>query len=299
MTFLTLQTELANKLHLDVTNDATRIKRRINMAVDDISGSARWQWLQTVGRFQTTADYTTGTADVTLGSGTVTGTSTVWTAAMVGLGFRIDGTKDWYTITARASNTSITISPVYAGATATTNVYTIRQFYYSLAADADVIYDMRQWQTPRRLVEVSPRELDEFTPQYDVAAAPRAYVQWPRTAAGLLQVQLYPTPSSIMNMEYRYYRTLAPAALSAEGDIPEIPAKYHPIIVEKAALYYLTELGDEAAIARQKTLVDDGLQKMLANNQQTTDRIPVLSGGWWARGASRFIPFPPTFQQPG
>lgn len=80
-----------------------------------------------VGRSDPKA-YTTGTCTTTNGSGTVTGSGTTWTAAMVGRLFRDTGDatdNTWYTITARASDTEITISPVFAGTGGSAHGYTI------------------------------------------------------------------------------------------------------------------------------------------------------------------------------
>lgn len=75
-------------------------------------------------RYNPRADYSTGTATFTNGSATVTGTSTVWTAGMVGqyiVTRNATGDNVYYQITARASNTSITIETTYGGATVTGN----------------------------------------------------------------------------------------------------------------------------------------------------------------------------------
>lgn len=53
--------------------------------------------------------YTTGTVEVTVTTGAVTGSSTVFTAAMVGLGFKAAGHSVWYRIKTRSSNTAIVI----------------------------------------------------------------------------------------------------------------------------------------------------------------------------------------------
>ena len=67
------------------------------------------------GAFQFLAEgtnaYSTGTLAVNFNSATVTGTGTTWTAAMVGRSILIG--DFWYEITARASDTSITISPAF------------------------------------------------------------------------------------------------------------------------------------------------------------------------------------------
>jgi hypothetical protein len=54
-------------------------------------------------------DYTTGTVEVTVTTGAVTGSGTTFTAAMVGLGFKATGHTSWYRIKTYSSATSIVI----------------------------------------------------------------------------------------------------------------------------------------------------------------------------------------------
>lgn len=61
-------------------------------------------WANMVG-----TEYATGTAAVAATTGVVTGTGTTWTAAMVGGIFKPSATGASYLVTARSSNTSITI----------------------------------------------------------------------------------------------------------------------------------------------------------------------------------------------
>jgi hypothetical protein len=58
---------------------------------------------------QGTSAYSTGTLSVNFNSGSVTGSGTTWTSAMVGQSILIG--DYWYEITGRSSNTAITISP--------------------------------------------------------------------------------------------------------------------------------------------------------------------------------------------
>lgn len=53
--------------------------------------------------------YDTGTVEITVTTGAVAGTSTVFTAAMVGKGFKATGHSVWYRVKSRASNTAIVI----------------------------------------------------------------------------------------------------------------------------------------------------------------------------------------------
>lgn len=73
-----------------------------------------------------TAWYRTGTVTATNGSGAVTGNLTAWLAnAKVGDIFYPDADSKGYEITAVGSNTSITVSPVYAGSTGSGKAYGI------------------------------------------------------------------------------------------------------------------------------------------------------------------------------
>ena len=67
--------------------------------------------------------YSTGTLAVNYASGSVTGTGTTWTAAMVGRSILIG--DYWYEITARASDTAITISPTFMAPNVTGVTYVI------------------------------------------------------------------------------------------------------------------------------------------------------------------------------
>lgn len=72
------------------------------------------------------SQYKDGSVSVTNGSATVTGVSTAFLAnAAVGDSFKIQGENATYNITAVGSNTSLTVSPVYAGTTKTGQAYVI------------------------------------------------------------------------------------------------------------------------------------------------------------------------------
>jgi hypothetical protein len=71
------------------------------------------------------ADYSTGTVDVTLASATVTGTTTAWTANVdAGMLFR-HGAERYYVVESVDSDTQITLTEPYQGATDTGEAYTL------------------------------------------------------------------------------------------------------------------------------------------------------------------------------
>jgi len=90
-----------------------------------------------------TTDYTTGTVTTLANGGTtVTGSGTTWTAAMVGRYIRITSDGEWYKITARASNTSITIEKPYQGTaiSAGSEAYTIGELPIVPEAYQDLLW---------------------------------------------------------------------------------------------------------------------------------------------------------------
>jgi hypothetical protein len=91
-------------------------------------------------------DYTTGTVTVDVTTGVVTGSSTVFTAAMVGLPFKATGHTKWYRVDTYTSATAITIvndtddatagydgGAIGAGATYTIQAATVRTIDNSTA----------------------------------------------------------------------------------------------------------------------------------------------------------------------
>lgn len=76
--------------------------------------------------------YVTGTVVATNGSTTITGTTTVFTAAMVGRYFKVDditGDGNWYRITGFTSTTSITIENKYDGSTTSGKAFVIAEIF--------------------------------------------------------------------------------------------------------------------------------------------------------------------------
>ena len=92
--------------------------------------------LRTVAWGGVTNYYSTGTAKFTNGSTAVTGTSTVWTAAMVGMYIQKDINSPAYKIATFVSGTSITLATAYTGVTdGTAGAYTITKQQTDLAQE--------------------------------------------------------------------------------------------------------------------------------------------------------------------
>ena len=89
-----------------------------------------------------TEDYTTGTVAVTNGSATVTGTSTTWNTAISTGVYEVQAPDifvgpdgESYEVESVASDTSLVLTTVYAGTTASGQAYTIQRARYHDAID--------------------------------------------------------------------------------------------------------------------------------------------------------------------
>ena len=80
--FSDLFTDLQNRVHVitGVTATANQAKRYINIALHDmhLGFGEKFYWAEREAQLITHAEYTTGTVAVTIGSTTITGTSTAW-----------------------------------------------------------------------------------------------------------------------------------------------------------------------------------------------------------------------------
>ncbi len=107
----------------------------VQYTLTPIYSQETWNYLNALQKYYRdrnllVADYTDGTATVTLDSTTLTGVSTTFTAAMVGRWFTITDTSVrgqgyWYRVTGFTSTTALTISPKWTQATATSKTYRI------------------------------------------------------------------------------------------------------------------------------------------------------------------------------
>lgn len=94
----------------------------------------QWSWLIKRGQFIMPTSYNAGTAVVTQGLTTVTGTATAWTAAMIGRQFRA-GASPVYTIAAWNGAGSIELDAAWGDASNAAVTYEIYQCYVAPPSD--------------------------------------------------------------------------------------------------------------------------------------------------------------------
>lgn len=280
LTFSDLVTEVCAHTGLDSSDatNKTNVYRWINYTQQDLC--ARWPWSFMLGReaIATIPDYTTGTVAVSAGGTAVTGTSTVWTTTHGDGSYYIQflGSNDWYRVSARGSNTGITIETAYQGTTAlTVATYILRKIFYSLSSTCDKILDIRNWNTPLKLVQIDPRGLDSIRPNPQSNGPSYGYVTYGYDSTGNVQISPYPFPSDSRLFEIRTHKRPTDMVVSTT-ETPSIPNKYAHVLAWGAiAVAFAYKTNFEAA-ALWSSKFEQKIKDMQRQDRQSEDYQPVL-----------------------
>lgn len=218
-----------------------------------------WRFMFSTIGVLTTAQYTTGTvnaAGAKATSLTITGATLPSDIVTSNAFIEIDGARNWYEITVRGSNTTLTIrSPGLLAATAGGETYRIVYPLIDLPANfkrLESLYDMSR---AEGLAEVVPPDAWWLNAGDAGASEPRAYaVVQKRSDPNQMQLLLYPAPgSTVYGYELTYLRdpgwydsaTVATAAWSREATADtnylDWPDKYMDLYYAAARLCLLRE----------------------------------------------------------
>lgn len=279
LTFGVLQTEVFDQTGLDSTdvNNQTRVQRWLNLIQQDICARWPWNFLRSRESIVTVIDYTTGTVSVNSGSTTVTGTGTTFTSIQ-GSGqyyIQFSGANDWYQITAQGSGTSLTMSPAYTPSTNATNVtYTIRKFFYSLSSSCDRICDVKNWNTPLKLDEMFPRDVDFVQPNPQASNTSYGFIPYGYDSSNNVQIIPYPFPSDARLFEIKTFKR--PTDMVLPNDLPTLPNKWAHIIAFGAnSLGYAYKRQADMATLWEKTF-ETKIVDMMSQERTSEDSSPIL-----------------------
>ena len=174
------------------------------------SSAHEWSFLQGSGVITTIAPYTTGT--VTVSGAAVTGSGTTFTSAMVGRLFYANGeTRE---ISARASNTAITLDRALDTNITSAASYEIVAHEYDLAADfggirGQITFDDSDGFVPLRVVNDSIIRNLRATGGYlkeqasYAAIVPKA-VDGDTTSQQVYTLEIWPFPDKVYELHYNY-----------------------------------------------------------------------------------------------
>lgn len=196
--------------------DLTTLNDYINQRYARILRYRDWERLKQLDEpLALTAPYETGTITVVEGATTITGISTVWTSAMTGRRFRPTSRSESYTFT-YVSATSATIDRAFEGENITAGGYSIYKSIYALASLVADLESIRDTEQGVDLDQMGREKLDEIDPSRIQVGEPLAWAFAEDTAAGLVQVELWPIPETAKSLFYRFRNYLA--RLSATAD---------------------------------------------------------------------------------
>lgn len=275
----------------DTTNQ-TNVSRWINYVQQDLC--ARWPWTFLLGResIVTAPDYQTGTVSINAGSPTVTGSGTAFSSSVDTTYFiQFSTANDWYQVSTRGSGTSLTLVTNYAQTTNATNItYTLRKFFYSLSSSADEVLDVRNWNTPVKLIQCDFRTIDLINPLVQSTNAPYAYMMFGTDASGNQVFSPYPFPDDARLFEFRTRKRPTDMVVSTQ-ESPSIPNKYAHLLIfgANAIGYAYLRKFDDANGWNQK--FEQRVAEMKKEYRQSGDYQPIL-GSIDSISRSRWIQFP-------
>lgn len=148
-----------------VQNARTFVNDMIQIALERVYQYYDWPYYLDYkhGVLTTVETYDTGTIEVTNGSATVTGTTTVWTSAMVGRKIRVSNDKPYYRI--KSINTvaqTLVLDNVYQGTDDSSASYEIFKDEYLLKPDVDKHKTFVQIQNSIPVLDLYPQNFDNL-----------------------------------------------------------------------------------------------------------------------------------------
>lgn len=168
-------------------------------------------WSFKLGRsaFSTPDIYSTGTITLTSGSAVVAGSSTVFTAAMVGRQLKVNGYV--FTITIFTSTTSITIDQTWLSTTTAGNTYNIVQAYITPSptdfhAFYSVVDPQRAW---KLILAYNSKDLDRIDARRSSTGTPRVLANGVYNSSNVATFELWPNPNSANQYMYTYEKRVA------------------------------------------------------------------------------------------
>lgn len=275
-----------NKLPHGAGVDRVVLLGIINDVYQRYLNSYQWQRLVKTSTLQTTAIYDTGTLAVSAGGTTLTGTDTVWTAAMTGRRIRIAGRNETYIFT-RVSNTSATIDRAFEGDAETEAAYYIFQSIYAAPVDADLIDSIEVPGSGRDLDQESAEYLDKLGTDRWTLGRPTLYTPAPDVTISSVvypAVELYPIPDTSEGLIVRYRQTVSLFTSTGDSFLPWIHIECIVAGCE-ARLYRLKGdlSGTQMAILEYNTLLDEA--KKQDSDRQYPDEMMMDERYTWHRSA--------------
>lgn len=251
------------RLNVDERSNVALLKV-INAAYRDVCGMRLWKWRQAITQCITVAPYTTGTAAVVQGSDTVVITTGTPATAMIGYKFRAN--KNLYDIEAIdiAGNNDFILAWPYNEASNATATFSVFPDGYTLPTDFGV-QDFIKQEGYQPLTYRTKKFMEELLSSRIIFGQPEYYSIW----GG--KIYFYPIPSSIIQYEFHYWKSIADLVLT---NTPLIPTNYQGVLIELGVAWE-RERNDESAeknLGKAQVLIN----AMIIEDDERRDEVEHL-----------------------
>ncbi len=207
---------------------ATKVGEFVNSRHRALLESYDWSRRKQDVIINTAVDKDAGTVALTVGSGTVTGTSTAFAATDVGRSIQF--ASSIYTVYSYSSPTSITLGDangtavVFPGTSVTGQSYVMFTQRYSLGVGIEQIIFVKY---QSELAEVSEEYLDSIDPtRQGTGAAPMYFARTSRGANDDVRIEVYPRPSAPITINVKIERGHVDLTTTQNPIVPSGPVEW-------------------------------------------------------------------------
>jgi hypothetical protein len=314
-TFSDIYTDLLQRVRVTTSVSASveQAKRYVNIALHDIHLGFDYKlpWCERQSILRTKAPYSTGTVSISIGSTSLTGSSTLWntsngyaeTNVEANGKFIFEGAQDIYPVSAASTDTACTLASRYVGSAALSGAtYTYFEDEYDLASTFLRPVDFRMFSPLMGIELISRADFRRRYPAVRISGKPRVacIIDSPSTVAILTPVRrvvLYPYPDQVYQIPYTYITstiavTSAGAALtsmSSDSDEPTMPLRYRHAIIFHALYHWYRDKKDDARSEQAKAEYTDIMMRIVNDQDIATHMTAKMSpaGGGYQRATYR------------
>ena len=310
-TFADLYTVVLNNVGADssITATVAEAKRMVNTALHDIhlTSGEKFIWAHRDATIRTHPQYETGTVTATIGSTTLTGSSTLWNTAndfsennaRVGAKAVISGTEEVYEVSAVGSDTAITLATPWIDATVSAASYVVFEDEYALASDFLRPINLNSFDTNNTVPLIGKRAFEGSYPRNKITGSPVVATIVDKPFSGnttpVRKVRFHKPPDVTYLVPYGYVTSnlavdstgSALTEMSSDTDEPIVPLSFRMMIAHHAmAQFFRDRMDDHERGDRHTQLYGSLLGRALTLNEIGSDR-PVFQPkvGPYRRGA--------------
>jgi hypothetical protein len=275
--------QIITKVNTETSSSGTEItalcQDKLDFIQEDICSRYDFSWLKDYSYINIIPVYDTNTVTVTQDSATVTGASTVFTSAMVGRLFQIDGEDNWYEISAYVSPTEITLASNYTGTGSGGLSYAIYKTDYPLASDFKKMIWVKQLLTPANMTAIPEAPFNQFFPdifERTIDEDPDAYILTGIDTSGYYTIRFTPIQTTRKQIYYCYIKQLP--TINTTGAISKIPTKWHDafVFMLNVFVFNLIDIPSKATI--NNNLYEQTIARMIEEDLKRDKSVGFVMG---------------------